>query len=233
MKKLKLLILGITLTLSTSSFADVAEVYTWKAFPGKGPDMMQNMARAAAIHESQGAKVAINAHNVGSTQLYDYVLRWDDSASYAKSKDLQASSPEWVEFWAESGNNPSGELIKSFSGNNLDTTVKASDYDGSYVYSVSLWKVNPGKDMEMIARFMEAKSILEAAGARVELYGGGWGAVGEYHFVLMYDSWVDLENSFSKMGPGSAWSSYMEKSASQEVIGTQTDYFTGQTVQLN
>ena len=33
MKKLKLLILGITLTLSTSSFADVAEVYTWKAFP--------------------------------------------------------------------------------------------------------------------------------------------------------------------------------------------------------
>mgnify|MGYP001389919377 CR=1 FL=1 len=57
MKKIKLLILGIILTLSTSTFADVAEVYTWKAFPGKTTDMMQSMARAAAIHESQGAKV--------------------------------------------------------------------------------------------------------------------------------------------------------------------------------
>ena len=233
MKQLKLLLLALTIVFSTASFTDVAEVYTWKAFPGKGVDMMQSMAKAAAIHESQGAKVSINAHNVGSTQLYDYVLRWDDSASYAQSKDLQASSPEWVEFWAESASNPSGEMVKSFSGNNLDTTVKASDYDGSYVYSVSLWTVNPGKDMEMIARFMEAKSILEAAGARVELYQGGWGAVDEYHFVLMYDSWVDLESSFSKMGPGTAWSEYMEKSASLEVIGTRTAYFTGQTVQSN
>ena len=98
MKKLKLLLLALTIVFSTASFTDVAEVYTWKAFPGKGVDMMQSMTKAAAIHESQGAKVSINAHNVGSTQLYDYVLRWDDSASYAQSKDLQASSPEWVEF---------------------------------------------------------------------------------------------------------------------------------------
>lgn len=230
---MKKLLTSLTLAFSMLSFADVAEVYTWKAFPGKGSDMLQNMARAAAIHESQGAQVSINAHNIGSTQLYDYVLRWDESASYAKSKDMQAASPEWVQFWADSESNPSGELIKSFSGNNLDPSVKASDFDGSYVYQVTLWKVNPGKDMEMISRFMEAKSVLENAGARVELYQGGWGASGEYHFVLMYDSWSSLEESFSKMGPGSDWAEYMQKSVAREVIGEQIGYFTGQTVNLN
>ena len=192
--------------------------------------MLESMSKAAKIYASEGGQVSIDAHNIGSTQLINYVIRWDNSKDYAKSKDLQRSSKAWADFWAESNANPAGELVASFSANNLDPTKKASDFKGSYVYSAAIWKVNPGKDMALITRFMEAKPILEAAGARVEIYAGGWGAPGEYHYVLMYDSWAALEASFSKLGPGSDWAKLMQKRASETGVGEQIGYITAQTM---
>tara|TARA_B100001057_G_scaffold500383_1_gene615143 strand:+ start:16442 stop:17137 length:696 start_codon:yes stop_codon:yes gene_type:complete len=229
MKKIKNILVITLISISTLSFSEVVEVYQWKAFPGKNMEMMESMMKAANIHEKQGAAVAIDVHNVGSTQQVNYVLRWNNSESYAKSKDLQASSQEWVEFWAEANKNPSGEMMASFSANNLDQTRKASDFDGSYVYSANIWKVEPGKDRQLIERFMQSKPILEKAGARVEIYQANWGAPGEYHYVLMFDSWSDLQVSFSKLGQGSEWAEYMQSRANDEVIAEQTAWFTGQT----
>ena len=135
-----------------------------------------------------------------------------------------------MEFWAEANSNPSGELVASFSGNNLDRSRKASDFDGSYVYSVSVWEVVPGKNLQLIERFMESKSILEKSGARVEIYQGNWGAPGEYHYVLLYDSWTALEASFSNLGPGSEWAKMLQRRANDEVVGEQTAFFTGITL---
>jgi hypothetical protein len=231
MKKIKNILLGMMVIFSTTSFSEVAEVYQWKAFPGKSQDMLVSMGKAAAIHASEGAQVSINAHNIGSTQLVDYVVRWDNAKEYAKSKDVQRNSEAWVEFWAESNQNPSGELVASFAGNNLDQSKKASDFDGSYVYSVSVWKVVPGKDMSLIERFMESKSILEDTGARVEVYAGNWGAPGEYHYVLLYDSWTDLEASFAQLNaPGSDWLKMMQRRANDEIVGEQIGFFTGSTL---
>tara|TARA_B100000575_G_C23045686_1_gene601910 strand:+ start:305 stop:1000 length:696 start_codon:yes stop_codon:yes gene_type:complete len=229
MKKIKNILVITLISFSTLSLSEVVEVYQWKAFPGKNMEMMESMMKAANIHEKQGAAVAIDVHNVGSTQQVNYVLRWDNSKSYARSKDLQASSQEWVEFWAEANKNPSGEMMASFAANNLDQTRKASDFDGSYVYSANIWKVQPGKDRQLIERFMQSKPILEKAGARVEIYQANWGAPGEYHYVLMFDSWSDLQVSFSKLGPGSEWAEYMQSRANDEVIAEQTAWFTGQT----
>ena len=157
-------------------------------------------------------------------------MRWDDSKKYAQFKDSQNQSSEWLEYWADVNQNPSGEMVASFSANNLDTTKKASDFDGSYVYSVTVWKVQPGKDFQLIERFMESKAILEKSGARVEIYQGNWGAPNEYHFLLMYNSWVDLESSFSKLvTPGSEWMSMMQRRANDEVIAEQLSFFTGNT----
>ena len=229
-KTIHLIVVSIFLSISTVSFADVVEVFQWKAFPGKGQDMLESMSKAAKIYASEGGQVSIDAHNIGSTQLINYVIRWDNLKDYARSKDLQRSSKAWADFWAESNANPAGELVASFSANNLDPTKKASDFKGSYVYSAAIWKVNPGKDMALITRFMEAKPILEAAGARVEIYAGGWGAPGEYHYVLMYDSWAALEASFSKLGPGSDWAKLMQKRASETGVGEQIGYITAQTM---
>jgi len=229
-KTIHLIVVSIFLSISTVSFADVVEVFQWKAFPGKGQDMLESMSKAAKIYASEGGQVSIDAHNIGSTQLINYVIRWDNSKDYARSKDLQRSSKAWADFWAESNANPAGELVASFSANNLDPTKKASDFKGSYVYSAAIWKVNPGKDLALITRFMEAKPILEAAGARVEIYAGGWGAPGEYHYVLMFDSWTALEASFSKLGPGSDWAKLMQKRSSETGAGEQIGYITAQTM---
>ena len=229
-KTIYLIVVSIFLSISTVSFADVVEVFQWKAFPGKGQDMLESMSKAAKIYASEGGQVSIDAHNIGSTQLINYVIRWDNSKDYARSKDLQRSSKAWADFWAESNANPAGELVASFSANNLDPTKKASDFKGSYVYSAAIWKVNPGKDLALITRFMEAKPILEAAGARVEIYAGGWGAPGEYHYVLMFDSWTALEASFSKLGPGSDWAKLMQKRSSETGAGEQIGYITAQTM---
>ena len=229
-KTIHLIVVSIFLSISTVSFADVVEVFQWKAFPGKGQDMLESMSKAAKIYASEGGQVSIDAHNIGSTQLINYVIRWDNSKDYARSKDLQRSSKAWADFWAESNANPAGELVASFSANNLDPSKKASDFKGSYVYSATIWKVNPGKDLALITRFMEAKPILEAAGARVEIYAGGWGAPGEYHYVLMFDSWTALEASFSKLGPGSDWAKLMQIRSSETGAGEQIGYITAQTM---
>ena len=50
-------------------------------------------------------------------------------------------------------------------------------------------------------------------------------APGEYHYVLMFDSWSALEESFSKLGPGSEWAAYMQSRADDEIIGEQTAWF--------
>jgi hypothetical protein len=230
MKILRNMLLTTILSFTAFTYSDVAEVYQWKAFPGKSAEMMESMAKAAEIHRKQGAHVSIDAHNVGSTQLVNYVLRWDDGASYAATKDAQTNSEEWVEFWAESSANPSGEMMASFQGANIDQSVMASDFDGSYVYSVAVWEVQPGKALELIQRFQTAEKILEDAGARVEIYQGGWGSVNEFHYVLMYENWAALNESFTKMGPGSDWAEYMASSAQQEIISTQTAFFTAQTM---
>mgnify|MGYP000291582465 FL=1 len=78
---------------------------------------------------------------------------------------------------------------------------------------------------------MESKSILEDTGARVEVYAGNWGAPGEYHYVLLYDSWTDLEASFAKLNvPGSEWMQMMQRRATDEVVGEQIGFFTGSTL---
>ena len=230
MKNIKKILISFGLFVSLNLVADVAEVYQWKAFPGKTQQMLENMQRASEIHEKEGAQVVIDLLNVGSTPLVNYVMRWDDSKKYAQFKDNQNQSSEWLEYWADVNQNPSGEMVASFSANNLDTTKKASDFDGSYVYSVTVWKVQPGKDFQLIERFMESKAILEKSGARVEIYQGNWGAPNEYHFLLMYNSWVDLESSFSKLvTPGSEWMSMMQRRANDEVIAEQLSFFTGNT----
>ena len=229
--KFRNLIIATAITFSSVSFSEVAEVYQWKAFPGKTQDLLVSMNKAAAIHRSEGAQVSMNAHNIGSTQLVDYILRWDNPKDYAKGKDVQANSDAWVEFWAEANANPAGEMVASFAANNLDSTRKASDFNGSYVYSVSVWEVEAGKDLDLIERFMESKPIIEDTGARVEVYAANWGAPGEYHYVLVYDSWEALESSYAKLNaPGSDFMKLNQRRAIEETVAVQTSFFTGSTI---
>ena len=122
MKTIKIFLLTFIMFQSSANFADVGEVYQWKAFPGKTQQMLENMQEAAKIHEAEGAVVAIDLLNIGSEPLVNYVLRWDNSKDYAAFKDQANQSDEWLEYWAWVNLDPTGEMVASFAANNLDQT---------------------------------------------------------------------------------------------------------------
>ena len=59
MKKINSLMAALFVMLSPITFAEVLEVYSWKALPGKGSDLIQNMVEAAGIHTELGAVINI------------------------------------------------------------------------------------------------------------------------------------------------------------------------------
>jgi len=49
--------------------------------------------------------------------------------------------------------------------------------------------------------------------------------------LLLYDSWVNLENSFAKLNtPGSAWLKMQQRRMNDAPSGKQTAFFTGSTL---
>ena len=129
MKNLKYILFSIVLSSSTFIYTEVVEVYTWKANPGKDVELIQAFKEASVIHEKEGAVVAIEAMNVGSTQgTYQYVMRWDNATEWGKSKDKINTSPEWAAFGSKYAPGSLGVMVSSLSGGNLDQTVKATDF---------------------------------------------------------------------------------------------------------
>tara|TARA_B100001013_G_scaffold325466_1_gene237527 strand:+ start:148 stop:840 length:693 start_codon:yes stop_codon:yes gene_type:complete len=206
MKRIKFLMASLILSLSTLSFAEVLEVYTWKAFSGEEERMLRAFSEAAEIHIAEGnVSVAIERLDMGSAGEYQYVMRWDNLADWGEYKDNILSSEKWTSFWTKWSRNPAGELTATIAGGNLDQTKLRSDYDKPYVFADNVWEPSPGRTQEMLQRFMIAKPILEATGARVEIYSEGLGGINRYHYVLLYDSWSDLAASYAKISSSQDW----------------------------
>ncbi len=103
--KIKTIALGFALSLTSAlSFAEMIEVYTWKAFPGKSAEMINTFTKAKGIHEEAAASVEIIQRMTGSTQEVDYVMRSDDATAWGASMD-PANSPnmdaQWQSFLAK------------------------------------------------------------------------------------------------------------------------------------
>ena len=199
MKKIQILLITIMIAISSSAYAEVAEVYQWKADPGKSQQMLNNMVEAAEIHTELGATVGIYALNVGSQNLVDYVLRFDDNESWGVYKDKIASSEKFQRFWTKVSRNPTGELQMSLTGINLDASTKAADFAGPFVYGVWVWDPSPGYEAQLLQNFARAAEIHEGLGARAEAYSEGFGGTGNYHYVLFFDNWTEMGKFFNSM----------------------------------
>ena len=103
-----------------NSLGEILEVYTWKPYPGRSEELLRTFEEAAAIHAKLGIGVTINALGLGTSQDMDYVLRYDDLESYGRLKDANLNNEEWNTFLAKVRANPSGELVSSWSANNID-----------------------------------------------------------------------------------------------------------------
>ena len=201
MLKNKLIKLALLLTISVSSIglAEKAEVYRWEPFPGQTNKIIENMMRAAEIHRDQGAHVSIYQMDVGSAgQPLDYVLRWDNEKDWAKTRE-QSRSAEWQKFWESVSKDPSGELVMSSEFYNLDASVAANVFEGRDVFRVFVWEPQPGKSMELVQLFSEAKNIHEKLGARIDLYSEGVGGSGKFHYLMTFKNWGELAKFNAKI----------------------------------
>ena len=198
MKYIKKLLLTFTLVISLNAFTEIAEVYSWKANPGQGAEMIETMVEAATIQRNLGAYVAINQLDVGSQNQIDYVIRFDTTAEWGAYRDALQASEKWNEFWSRVGEDPNGELELSFAAVNLDANEKASSFPNSGVYGVWVWDVASGKLPEVLENFSKAKVIHEKLGARIEYYSEGLGLPNTLHYVALFDNWTEMASFLDK-----------------------------------
>lgn len=230
MKYIKKLLLTFTLVISLNTFTEIAEVYSWKANPGQGADMIETMVEAATIQRNLGAHVTINQLDVGSQNQIDYVIRFDSMSEWGSYRDKLQASPEWNEFWNRVGEDPNGELEMSFAASNLDTSVKSSSFSNSGVYGVWVWEVTAGKLPEVLENFAKAKAIHEELGARAEYYSEGLGLSNTLHYLMLFDDWSDMA-SFMENAANSQKLQMFQASVDPE-SATLVRQITGRTLPL-
>ena len=183
------------------------------------------------IHENEGATVAMEAMNVGDTMgTYQYVMRWDNLVDWGISKDKLNTSAEWAALGEKYTPGELGEMTSSLSGVNLDSSVKASDFSDPFVYSVQVWDPTPGKIQELLSNFMMAKSMIEATGARVEIYSEGTGGNGKFHYVLLHENWTKMGEVYAALGSSEEWLAF-QSSTAQGNAATLVSSHSGQVIQ--
>ena len=229
--KSKLLIAVLSLCglfTSTIGSAEIAEVYSWKANPGKGAAMMQSMATAKAIQEKLGIHVEAYATTMGTDGFVDYVLRYDSLEAWGAARDALNASPEWNAYWVAAQENSAGALLTSITGINMDPDTKADSFGNDNVYNAFIWKAAPGQEQAVIKRFAQAKEIHESTGARVETYAGGIGAPNQFHYVVFAASWAELAASQAKLMQNKEWAAFTAER--DPTTSTMIGSFSGQRI---
>ena len=96
MKQLtKVLVCASMILSATSAYAERLEVFRWQALDTTAQQLAGTLMEAAKLHEKSGASVGIFQMDVGGAgnTTFDYVLRWDSSADWAKTKAYNATLP--------------------------------------------------------------------------------------------------------------------------------------------
>lgn len=208
--KIKILLALLISSFSVSSFTEVAECYSWNANPGKSAQFMNSVQEAAVIHTKLGANVGVYAMNVGGIgQEIQYCMRWDNILEWGKSKDKMAQSQEMQAFFAKASQDPTGTLVATISGANLDQSAKADLFDKPIAFQVQVWEVAPGRTLEAITTFQEAEKIIESLGMQVEIYQEGAGGNGKMHYVIASDNWTKLSEGFASLGTSEKWNKFI------------------------
>lgn len=194
---MRTIVIGLLLSISAFSQAEILEVNIWKSMPGKGPMTFQYGQEIRAIHEALGANVQIGADLDGRMH---YVLSFENWAEWAKFGTKAQASEEVAAFFAKANANPSAELEDNYLLN-----VAAPGGDGS-VYQVFIWEPELGRGNDLFQAAMEAKAIHEKTGASVGIL---FDQLNYMHYVMAFDSW-DAWAKFQDT-PNDEFSAFMDK----------------------
>ena len=207
-----------------NSLGEILEVYTWKSYPGRSEQLLQTFEQAAAIHSKLGISVTINALGVGTSQDMDYVLRYDDLESYGRLKDATFNDEEWNTFLAKVRANPSGELVSSWSANNIDSSNRAENFTKKgQVIAFFRWQPAPGAIglQTMIQGASRSKPVHESLGARVETYQINSGENrGQVLYLMIYDNFSDMAKTTAAMASNTEWQALLSENSNNPNFGT-------------
>lgn len=203
-------IVSIVAFITNIANAEILEIYTWKPYPGKGADLMASMQEAAEIHSSLGIGVTISALGIGTTNDVDYVMSYEDIISWGEQRDAMTANQEWNSFFQRAQEDPSGELVQSFTMTNHDASNLVNPFTqvGSVV-GFFRWEPTPGLAGSEALRqgFATAKVIHEDLGARVETYqvNNGEQGVSDMMYLMIFDNYTRMAEFNAALATSSEW----------------------------
>ena len=210
----------IVFIFAQNSYAEILEIYTWKPYPGKAEQLVQDMNEAAKIHSELGITVTISALSLGTTGDVDYVMSYEDLESWGSLKDATLKSTEWNAFLGKTRSNPSGELVDSFSMSNHDLLNRSNPFsEPGQVVAFFRWEPAPGAAGSEALRqgFAAAKVIHESLGARVETYQimNGRDGVRDMMYIMIYNNYSHMASVNEQMLTNSEWIAFQQEANSQ------------------
>jgi hypothetical protein len=177
---MRVLVLGLLLSISSWTVADVLDVNIWKAMPGKNRMLVKYAAEAQAIQQKLGANASVGRDMEGRIHTVTNFKNWAEWAAFGEK--LQGSSA-WGKFLDKIDKNPSAELEDNYL---LNTPLSGGS--GGEVYQVFIWKAELGRADDMFQSGMEAAAIHKKAGISVDIHVD---QMQNMHYALNFDSWAD------------------------------------------
>ena len=176
---MKIFAIGLLLSMSSFTVADVLVVNIWKSMPGKNQLTLQYGQEAKAIQNSLGADTTLGVDMEGRMHVARGFKNW---AAWAKFGQKLQASKKWAAFLEKTGKNPSAELEDHYM---MNTPVPGKV---GAVYQVFIFEPVLGRGSDTFQTAMQAKAIHEKAGARVSI---NVDQLQKLHYVMSYDSWDD------------------------------------------
>ena len=72
--------------------------------------------------------------------------------------------------------------------------------------------------------------MIEATGARVEIYSEGTGGNGKFHYVLLHENWTKMGEVYAALGSSEEWLAF-QSSTAQGNAATLVSSHSGQVIQ--
>lgn len=195
------------------------QVIQWEPNPGRGGDLIANMAEAKKIHERAGLRVRAwqgLALGVGGPRI-SYVLESDNLASFLRSLDKVRKDPAWHAFSQRvlQSPAPSAQQISSVVATEIPGLESGplTAAPGSMMASVFQFQVKPGRLADAIASGIEAKKVADGMGATVSgsatTYAGA--GAGTISMVFLFNSVEAMATYQEKAAANPAWQALLQR----------------------
>ena len=200
-KKLIKFITFVTLFMSFSLIKaeGIADIYFYKAKPGKYSEAADLMREGRDIGLANGQSVIVHRQNMGKGG--EKIFVWVDFFENYTQRASQAYSNEsWEPFLEKFDSQDILEPIKSYQMTSLDEINP-----GDYIVQVWTWAPPKGKAAQTLKALEEAKEIFESHGFLVDLWQHGLGSKNFFNFVMLSNSKEEQAKSYESLLADQEW----------------------------